>query len=427
MMESYNNIQIIGTGGCAEVWLCERSTDSKPFAKKMLLHSAGEKMKRRFREEVRILAKLDHPKIVRVVSTQLSTDPLWFVMPRYSHSLKDQLPQIIGDVKRIKKIFTQILDAVEYAHREGVIHRDLKPHNILMNSDDDLAVSDFGIGRVLDAVGDRVTRTGAAMGTRYYMSPEQSTDAKHVDLRTDIFSLGRMLYELYTEKLNTAVQQLDRVPAAVAPIISKCTKTQPDERYASIAEMKEEWRAVLRAEESPDNAAETTRLVAEIIATPSNASKVVSLLSLISTDNHDSDLLADVLLRIPYGAVAVAYQAEPTLVVGSIERFTDYLLSQGWGVSYVDKVGVRCANLFSALPDPSLRIRLLLCTLSLGISHRRPIVIEAASHLLQSLKEPSDIEQLKSRISALDQQVLAKVHSVIELDECDPEVAQVFE
>lgn len=425
-MSKYDDLNVIGTGGFAEVWLCERHSDKSRFAKKVLISTASDKIKQRFKEEVRILAKLDHPRIVKVVETQLSAEPLWFVMPLYARTLKDELTGVIGDEQRITKVFSQILDAVEYAHREGVIHRDLKPHNVLMNSDDDIAVSDFGIGRVLDAAGDRVTRTGAAMGTRYYISPEQSTDAKHVDVRTDVFSLGRMLYELYTERLNTAVQQLDRVPTTVAPIIDRCTRYSPDERYSTVAELKSEWRALIRAAESPGNEEEVSRLVAEVIATPDNAPKILSLLSNVVHEGQDLDLLADVLIKIPHQAIAIAFQRDAGLVATSIEQFTEYLLSQKWGVSYVDKAGMRCANYFTTVSDPNLRMRLLACALTLGIKHRRPSVIEASSHMLQSLSAATDIAELRSIVSSLEKDVVQEIPNAIALDECDRQVSSLF-
>lgn len=145
------------------------------------------------------------------------------------------------------QLFTAILNGMEYAHREGVIHRDLKAANVLLNNDDDVVITDFGIGRIMDAGGDRFTATGARLGSYSYMSPEQSSDTKHVDIRSDIYSLGRMLYELHTERLNTAVQDLGRVPPVIATIIERCTQYRADDRYQSVSELKDAWRMATAA------------------------------------------------------------------------------------------------------------------------------------------------------------------------------------
>src|SRR5262249_16878416 len=167
--------------------LCIREEDGNVFAKKKLLPGVDPVGIRRFQHEVRLLARLDHPNIVKVMAFQLQTPPYWYVMPRYDHTLHQEIPSLVGDTSRIIPIFTSVLAGIEYAHGEGVIHRDLKPGNVLMNEDDDLVITDFGLGRALHPEISRNTITGFGMGTFLYMAPEQMTDAKNADRRADIY------------------------------------------------------------------------------------------------------------------------------------------------------------------------------------------------------------------------------------------------
>ena len=131
-MATYINSQIIGTGGFGIVWRCHRKEDGKVFAMKSIDQDVDNDAILRFKREVRIQSKLDHPNIVKVISKRLTYEPYFYVMPLYKGSLRQEYPQITGDQNRIEPVFKALLDAIEYAHREGVMHRDLKPENILL-------------------------------------------------------------------------------------------------------------------------------------------------------------------------------------------------------------------------------------------------------------------------------------------------------
>ena len=177
---TYTNTEQIGTGGFGVVWKCRRTSDGQLFAKKQLDPSAAAdpELVARFNREVRMLSELDHPNIVKVIGKRFLTPPFFYVMPLYPSSLANVIPGLVGDEGRIRKIFAQVLDAVEYAHKQGVIHRDLKPENVLYFADSDIVVSDFGLGRQLNSGSLRRTGTGYQMGTPLYMAPEQGVNAK---------------------------------------------------------------------------------------------------------------------------------------------------------------------------------------------------------------------------------------------------------
>jgi len=189
-MKKIVDLEELGRGGYGVVVKCQRAGE-KHFLAKKILNTTDEEAIKRFGREVRILSKLDHPRIIKIEAAHLDGPYQWYVMPIYRSSLRALIPQIIADRDRIAVIFSAVLEGMAYAHEEGVIHRDLKPENVLLNDDSDLVLSDFGLGRSIDAQTSRMTTTGVILGTMGYMAPEQFGSAKHADQRTDIFALGQ--------------------------------------------------------------------------------------------------------------------------------------------------------------------------------------------------------------------------------------------
>jgi serine/threonine protein kinase len=425
-MAQYRDIALLGEGGCSHVWTCERAADGVHVAKKVLRATAGTKLINRFQQEVRILAKLDHPNIVKVLDTQLAAAPYWFVMPLYRTTLRDDMTGVIGDGVRVSKLFSAILNGMEYAHREGVIHRDLKAANVLLNNDDDVVISDFGIGRIMDAEGDRFTATGARLGSYGYMSPEQSSDTKHVDIRSDIYSLGRMLYELHTERLNTAVQDLNRLPPAIAPIVERCTQYKPENRYQSVSELKDAWRLATAAPSAGDGVADARRLISELTATPQMPAKVEQLFMLLDQNTSDKDLLRDAIMEVPPESIAIRLKAQRDQVRKTITEFVEHVLSQTWGNTYVDKIGNRCGNLFIVLPDAKAKAELFKCVLILGVKFKRYALLEILAHLIQAASSEADQHELESSLRTVPQETRLEAGKWLELADINPQIAGLF-
>ncbi len=144
-MATFADMKLISqNGNFGDVWLCQREPDGQQFAKKVLKKSDPDSIED-FAREVRLLRSLSHPNIVQIVTMRLQKPPYWYIMPVYATTLEATLSSLHSDEARINKIFLAILDGMAYAHSEGVIHRDLKPGNILMNSDTDVVISDFGL------------------------------------------------------------------------------------------------------------------------------------------------------------------------------------------------------------------------------------------------------------------------------------------
>jgi serine/threonine-protein kinase len=188
----------IGRGGMATVYLARDINHERPVALKVLHPELAESLgTERFQREIRVAAGLQHPHILSVHDSGSTDGYLWFTMPFVEgESLRDRLSRErqmpIADAVRITR---EVALALDYAHRHGVIHRDIKPENILL-IDGQAIVADFGIARALGNADQALTGTGTIIGTPAYMSPEQAAGDRAIDGRTDIYSLGCLLYEM---------------------------------------------------------------------------------------------------------------------------------------------------------------------------------------------------------------------------------------
>jgi len=206
---AYGLTSLIGEGGMGAVYrgrhrsdtLAERQGGDVAIKVMHPQYARDPGYRDRFEREASLGLKLAHPGIVTVHDLVVDGGELALVMDHVDgRPLTESIGEAVGPVpwERAWPLFERLLDAVAYAHAQGVVHRDLKPDNILLTADGTPWIIDFGIAKDLDASG---TRTGTGMGTVEYMAPEQYTDAKAVDARADVYSLGMILYEMLAGRL----------------------------------------------------------------------------------------------------------------------------------------------------------------------------------------------------------------------------------
>jgi serine/threonine-protein kinase len=199
----YEVTGMIGRGGMATVYKAKQLSMDRDVAIKVigtqLVDDPG--FVARFEHEARLIARLQHVHILPVYDFGREGELLYLAM-RFvdGGSLDNLLRRGALPLDRAARLFTQIASALSYAHREGVIHRDLKPNNILLDKNGDPYLTDFGIAKMIHYDGPALTATGIAMGTPAYMAPEQWRGME-IDARADIYALGIMLYEMLTGKL----------------------------------------------------------------------------------------------------------------------------------------------------------------------------------------------------------------------------------
>jgi serine/threonine-protein kinase len=224
----------LGRGGMATVFLAQDLKHDRPVALKVLHPEIAAALgTERFHQEIMLAARLQHPHILSVHDSGEAAGNLWFTMPYVEgESLRARLEKeraLAPD--EALRITREVADALDYAHSHGIIHRDVKPENILLSGRHAL-VADFGIARAL--AGDQhLTSTGIAIGTPDYMSPEQATADRQIDARTDIYALGCVVHEMLTGKpLMRGATPLGMSPQ-LAATVSRATAPAAGDRFAT--------------------------------------------------------------------------------------------------------------------------------------------------------------------------------------------------
>ena len=250
----------LGGGGMSRVFLAEETALARKVVIKVLPPEmfAGVNQER-FRREIQLAARLQHPHIVPLLAAGSAGDVLWYAMPfiegeslRVKLAKGGELP-----VAETARILREVADALAYAHSQGVVHRDIKPDNVMLSGRHAL-VTDFGVAKaVSESTGDHtLTSLGLALGTPAYMAPEQASADPHVDHRADVYALGAMAYEMLaghppfsgmsaqsilaahiTQTPATISSHRPAVPAALNAIVMRCLEKRPADRWQSAEEM----------------------------------------------------------------------------------------------------------------------------------------------------------------------------------------------
>ncbi|MFT4621684.1 MAG: serine/threonine protein kinase [Myxococcota bacterium] len=244
----------LGTGGTATVWRALDVQQRRMVAIKVLPHSGGsDRQRSRLRAEAEVMAALRHPQVLRVFG--LGTDGAvdWIAMEYCpGGSLADQL-DLTGPLppRTASLLMIDVLEALSFAHERGVVHRDVKPANILIGHDERARLCDFGIARVASTEF-RHTHTGTALGSWAYMAPEQRVDARGVGPRADLYAAGCTLYALVTAATPTdlylAGPESPRwadVPEELRPLIRRVTSAAVQERHADCRELIRDLQRVM--------------------------------------------------------------------------------------------------------------------------------------------------------------------------------------
>jgi serine/threonine-protein kinase len=287
----------LGRGGMGTVYLAEQPGLGREVAIKELIQSADPVALKRFLQEAQVMARTSHPNLVQVHDMELQGNINYLVLEFVrGRSLRDWMNQAEIPPPQVFAIMHGILQALDYAHRHAIVHRDMKPENVLISDEGMVKVADFGIARLLDdtGVGGTATKTGTTVGTPQYMSPEQVASSK-VDGRSDLYSTGIVFYEMvvghppFTASeadgpftlMAKHVQAPPKPPSVFRPglnpeleqVILKSLSKRPEDRYQSGQEFDEAMSRVADQmcpgwQRSLEPGADLTRMVPR--ATPAN-------------------------------------------------------------------------------------------------------------------------------------------------------------
>lgn len=296
-VDGYRIEEELGRGGFGVVYRGIDETLGRSVAIKFVLdrHVTNDKFAHRFRQEAKILAQIKHPHIITVYRARETKFGFCYVMEYVEgHTLKEHLQThgLYPWAEAIPLMLT-LLDAFAYAHNKGIIHRDVKPGNILLTPDGGVKVLDFGLAKTIFEGGEVTTADSMQAGTLYYMSPEQARGLRQADQRSDLFSLGLTFFEMLTGKLpfdkGSSVfdvmkaiieepfpdlsQMNAAIPQPLAQIVMKAIEKEPEQRFQRAEEMAEALRAFAQ-ESSPQRAFLTPNVQAAPVAAAMNETAV---------------------------------------------------------------------------------------------------------------------------------------------------------
>ncbi|MSU61907.1 MAG: hypothetical protein EXS31_05855 [Pedosphaera sp.] len=277
----YRVLRPLGAGGMGEVYLAQDTRLDRPVALKLLApESAGNVQHRqRFLTEAKAVAALNHPNICTIHDVGEAEDGRPFIAMELleGETLTDRLKRGSPEISELMEIGLQVAEALAAAHAKGIVHRDIKPSNLHVTAEGRLKVLDFGLAKRLtaesateEAATLMQTQHGQVLGTPNYMSPEQAL-AREVDARTDLFSLGVVLYEMVTGRVPFAGRSVSEtmekivhetpealarfnyaVPAELERMILKCLRKAPEERYQSARDLIVDLRNLKESLKSPE-------------------------------------------------------------------------------------------------------------------------------------------------------------------------------
>lgn len=254
LIPGYQFLEFIDSGGMGAVYKAVQKSLNRTVAVKLLpqVHRNKATFAERFRREAEALARLNHPHIVAVYDFGETTDgQMYYAMEFVSgmdlqHLLKRESP----GPTQILKIITQVCGALQFAHENGIVHRDVKPANILIDERGNVKVADFGLAKVVGPQSADYTATGTTLGTPDYIAPEALDHDGKIDHRADIYSLGVMIYEIFTGHLPKGVWEPPSVCSGadkgIDVVVSKAMQSNPDKRYQHVSDITQVLEKLLK-------------------------------------------------------------------------------------------------------------------------------------------------------------------------------------
>ncbi|MFO1482828.1 MAG: serine/threonine-protein kinase [Verrucomicrobiaceae bacterium] len=245
LIPSYKFVQYIDSGGMGAVYKAVQRSLNRTVAIKLLpqVHRNKESFAERFKREAHALAQLNHPHIIAVHDFGETPDgQMYYVMEYVSgmdlqHLLKRDPPE----PRQILKIITQVCEALQFAHERGIVHRDIKPANILIDERGNVKVADFGLAKIVGPQSVDYTATGTTLGTPDYIAPEALDQSRTIDHRADIYSLGVMIYELFTGHVPKGMWEPPSIRSGadkgIDAVVSKAMQNNPEKRYQHVSDM----------------------------------------------------------------------------------------------------------------------------------------------------------------------------------------------
>lgn len=368
----YRVIERLGRGGMATVYKAFHPGLDRYVAIKTL-HShlyEGRNFLERFQQEAKAIASLRHPHIVQVFDFDVHDDIYYMVMEFISGgTLKAKMKNVSCagralPIPEVVRIIKQVSSALGYAHKNGMIHRDVKPANILLNQDDDVMLTDFGIARLLSQNTSNLTATGALVGTPAYISPEQGAGERDITPASDIYALGVIFYELLTgrvpfdadtpiavihkhihEPLPSPHQINPELPISLERVILKSLAKAPEDRYQTTAELVQAVDSALETAAALDDRTREETQPKTVVSTPPPQGATRKMPSPFDTEPEATNASPAVSARREQVRPKKRKRFRPFLIGGiALISLVTFAVLALFGISYVFQ-GPDCATI----------------------------------------------------------------------------------
>jgi eukaryotic-like serine/threonine-protein kinase len=399
--EKYEIIEAFEPGGMGLVFKVRSITTEKLRALKLCKFSDTD-MCRRFAREVRMMQKIDHPNVVRILAAGLEHEPPYFVMPLAMNSLADEIGELKEDENKAIGAFLEICKGVVAIHEAGVVHRDIKPANALRLKDGTIAISDLGLAKLVERDTTILTQTHMIVGTDAYLAPEQRLPdgSRHADEKTDVYQLGKTLYEFVTGR-TPAFIGLSGLPPGMARIIRRATREDPAERFASVADLVTALEQYVRSNDpkfSTRNALE--KLVED--AKTGDGVDVGELCQLLSQSHEmNKELFCELFDQIPDAILIKAAKKFPDLFAEALTIYLSALdeTASSQSFSYAEGVASSMESVFGNVKSADIRAKALVCAMVAACRLNRFAAMDTCNSMLSSVKDDETAYALVDLVS----------------------------
>jgi serine/threonine protein kinase len=395
----YEVLEQIGQGGFGQVYKVRNVADGQLYALKVCVSTDAEELSR-FRREMRLMAGINSPYVVKLLDCNLDGAHPWFVMPLAKASLVTYLPKLKSNHPFTLKLFLRICEGVKAIHSASQFHRDIKPANVLIMDDDSVVVSDLGLGTFEKRDSTILTSSNVYMGTEGYIPPEYriAGGTKNADARGDVFQLGKMLYEMLTGE-DPILIDMHALPSPLMYIIQRATKEHARERFQSVAELMDavnNYIASLDVNAHPIKAFESYIEAAKELARQGQYDKILigQIIMAIRAIESDSEMFFELIDKLPADVVkkiVVDFEGDFNYLFYIYNSaIMEYVGNNSLGFEYAEKIANLMRVIFNASKDLGIRKVALKINLVTAIYYNRYYAMGVFDDLLLSVKNDQE-------------------------------------
>ncbi len=409
--DKYHINNIVGAGGMGTVVRAERLGDKQIVAIKYC-HKKDEISHRRFGREVRIAKGIEHTHVIEVLDEQLDHDPPYFVMPYAKSSLEKKLDDLSKSEDDALDAFRQLCAGVQAIHNSRAIHRDIKPANCLILEDGTVVLADLGLAKHIERNTTILTNERHVLGTEIYFAPEQRIvgGSRDADERTDIFQLGKTLYELVTGRSPGLIDP-SALPVGLSHVVRRATRELPDERYQTVGELLDAVKIYQDAKVNPLLAYEAviTRIQEGITRNEYTKTDVIDALQILTQEQMQGSAesyleLVDSLPEeiLPTAATLASVELRP--ILEAYVKALDDAVGEARSFAYAELVARRMRIVYQETNDVVVRTMALEAVLIASVRLNRFAAMSVFDQMLLQVTNDADAYPIRDMLAQRKQE-----------------------